>query len=230
MSLEYEALKQLEHLKVQLVWTGPDAGGKSVARTWTGMIEGDFNVSGSASYSSPYEEMAQKLSQTLRGVTSAASTVTNQLPDEIGGMIQELQSTQVKNPSMTSHLWEASERPSLPVTFTMLNYKEGMDVGRDATDLWAKCYPTKGVGGLYKAPGGYRVDGTTAVGTWSIRIGRWFQAFNLNLTSVDVVYSQTQVSDGPTDIPRPLTATVSAVLVPFQAPTEDVIKNYYRIA
>ncbi|AUR83149.1 hypothetical protein NVP1031O_167 [Vibrio phage 1.031.O._10N.261.46.F8] len=224
MSLEYEVLKSLEHLKVQIAWSG---AGRS--KSWTGLIENDFSLSGSATYSSPYEELAQKLSGTLRGVTTAASSIAQYLPDSVGAQLQEFSSTQIKNPSMTAHIWEASERPPINVAFTMMNYKPGDDVSVDAMELLALCYPSLGSNGLYKAPGGYQLvgGGKQAVGTWSVRIGQWFQAFSLNLTSVELTFSQQQIADDPNDVPRPLTVTVSATLVPFVTPTEAQVQSYY---
>lgn len=226
--LEYEQLKGIQDLQVILVWNGVDPSGKASTRSWTGLVESDFELGGSATYSSPYEELAQNLTQTMRGVASAGTAVFD-AESWAGQKASDLSNTQIKSLKTTANFWEASERPTFPVNFTLLNYKDGMDVGRDATDLVAKCYPGLDSTGLLTAPGGYRIGnaGDTATGVWSIRIGRWFAAHNLNLLSASVLYSKTLVQDSESDIPRPLTATIAATLQPFQQVTETTVSEYY---
>lgn len=231
--LEYAALKNLEHLKVQISWTGEDGSGRAIARSWVGLIESDFAVSGSASYSSPYESLADGLNKTIRNVSTTGAAIgeltgTQALTDAASS----LASSKMQSLKQTINYWMSTERPTFPISFTMLNYRAGMDVGRDAWDLYAKLYPSQAAGGtMLRAPGGYVAEigdgGTASKGTWSIRIGRYFQAFNLNLMSVDVSLSQKQVADSPSDIPRPLSATISATLTPVTLPDEATVKSYY---
>lgn len=217
MTTFYEQLSKMPHLQAQITHTG--AGG---SKSWVGLIEDDISLSGSASYESPWEAVSDAASDKIQ----SAAAVGSMLGIDAAA---QFSNTRLKSIKQTINVWRNSTRPVYPVTFTMMNYRKGMNVLASAADLYALLYPDEANDLMLDAPGGYQYNTGTdsSVGTFSLRYSNWFQAVELNLVDVSLTVSKTLVADG-SGSKRPLYVTVSAQLTPIKMTTAKKIRSFFR--
>lgn len=216
MTTFYEQLSKQSYLQAQITHTGSAA-----SKSWVGLIEDDIAMGASALYESPWEAVSDAASDLINSAASVGSMVGIDAASQFSN-------TRLKSIKQTINVWKNSTRPVYNVNFTMMNYRQGMDVLAQAWELKALCYPDEASDLMLDAPGGYKYDtgNDSSSGTFSLRFSNWFQAVELNLTDVNLVVSKTMVSDGGN--PRPLFVTVNATLTPIKLTTAAKIRSFYR--
>jgi hypothetical protein len=127
----------------------------------------------------------------------------------------------------TRKVWNGSGTPEFTVDFFFyaLSTAEAVRPMDKIKDLQRCILPsgsTEAGGKLFqKAPLGYKADGT---GTMTLKIGNWFQASGLVMTSMNFVPSREVMQDG-----SPLFVSGTFTVVPYQAISYEEFMSYYLI-
>jgi len=196
-----------------------------------GFYIGDtFNVGGSTSWESPFENIlgaSRALTNMWNSIMFAISKAT-QLPiaRELLGVKRGVSQAFVGNPEVTTAFWQGPSRPTFDITLLFIALKKNQDVRNDVLRLMRCVYPEQWraggwLGVAWVAPLGY--TGIAEQGTVTLQIGRWFRATNLLVSKADASFSRVTI----TGIGTPLCATVSLSLTPHQVIDINTLKGYF---
>lgn len=211
MSFELENL--LNNLDTTIRITHSD--GIGYLRT---IIESDFEVGGGVNYDEPWEAFMDDKGKQLNQAKMLANAT-------IG---TGMSNSSLKSLQNTVSTWSGNERPtfSFPATYRRLRLSEP-----SVSDFVStfKSYEFPIVDGedilnsQLQAPGGYNFgENFTAVGTWTLEVGRYFRANNLLLQSAPFSFSKEHTSDG-----TPLFAKGNISLKPYRQISRDEFKSWF---
>lgn len=178
-------------------------------------ISQNFTISGSATYSSPFEAYLQQKSDTLNQVSAAVNTAGFNLPQQ-----------KLSIRGNTVLMWQSSDRPSFQITMLFLTVNSGNKTMQLASELASMVFPrTKGqsMTDFLEAPGGFKVgESGKAEGTWMLELGTWFRAADLVLVSTAMDIAKERTNTG-----QPVYVAVDCNLQPYTNVSENEFKNYF---
>ena len=218
-ALDIENLINHPHASVRLALQGG-------SRTWRSWLSGDFDMGTAATYSSPFEDMLEGLTENLGKVDVLSEGKLSEATDSF------FETARI--PKNLTHTWVSSERPTFDVTMAFVTLGESQpNPQEEVTSLAALALPGIGGGGrgtagaTFTRPAGYRPEqNASPPGTFTLKIGEWFEAKGLVLTAVQITLSQQRVIlNGGT---RPLYAEAQVSLEPFRMISADEFQEYFR--
>lgn len=180
-----------------------------------GFITDDMEVSGEASFNTPFETTMDKQSTQLNVITTAANSWFG----------LKMPQMQLKSRAQTVNMWVSSKRPSWTFTFIYVALREGESVINNVKFLIGACYPEVGssMRSLMSAPNNYAVDlGGSPSGTFLLEYSSWFKAPELVLTNASASMSKEITPDG-----EPLYAKVSVTLEPYKMISSEDFRGYF---
>jgi len=174
-----------------------------------GIISTDFDIKGSANYTSIWDLSGQKkLKLKLSMVTS----------------IVGMKPIHLKDLKQTIDFWEDSSRPSFNIEFAIIAVHTNDNVMAKTKRLFRLVYPIRTGAFTISPPLNYNgsPDNFKLLGTITIQIGRRFFLTNMIATDVSTTYSKEITSNG-----TPLMAKVSLGFHPYRDLAYDDIERMY---
>lgn len=155
------------------------------------MIDDTFTFGASSNYTTAAEMVEELVSRSKVG----AKVV--EIVDKSKAGMSALTGYTMQNVMQSLMNYQGGTKPTftLGMVFVAINYAD--DPRQKAIKFLEGVLPEKGEGGMMKAPWGYKAL-TPGAGRFSIKIGKWFQAFNLVLTQASFDFSKEVVT---TDVP-----------------------------
>jgi len=209
--LDIQTVKNSANYRVQIHGEGLDVRG------W---LSEDFSLTTSSHYASPFEEQRgqSSLSDVVNKVITAINTVTQ----------RELAQVHLKSFFQTVALWQGSERPSFSVTLYFVAETQDDNVLKPLSQLQRATVPGE-ASKLMKAPLGYaptlspNVKASSVKGTVALRIGQWFEAYGLLITSVSATVSGTVMPNG-----LPLWSRATVQFMPYRMPDYKMLRSWFK--
>lgn len=210
--LDLEQLMNNPNAKIRIAL--PSGAGGGVV---SGFTQENFSIAGAASFEGKQVGQFDQFDK----VGNLGSMIYN---SATGGSIENF--TTLSRPA-TNRRWTSSDPVQFPVNFTIVAYRENIDVRQDAARLFRCVYPNGSVEEILgfdvamRAPMGYNYTINTATNTISLSIGQWFEADGLLMDDVMVEFSKEVIASG-----APLYANVSVTLSPWRMSYADDIEGY----
>lgn len=188
-------------------------------RTFRGAIEQDFELGGEAQFDNPFEQYLDDKSQKLAQGTAVFNSMFKGF---------DVSPIQLKTRLNTISLWTGSQRPPIPIPFTVVRRRMSQPSVTSITSyLISQTFPEStepALTGFLTAPGGYKItDDGNAEGTWIVSVGNWFRATGLILRSANFTHSKAVVGDD-----TPLYATGTLTFEPYRAITASEFRAWFR--
>lgn len=178
-----------------------------------GFVSSDISIGGGNSFNNPLESMAQQsLSETLQGLQSVASKF---------GYTGNFTLRSLEQSVLT---WTGADIPNFTLRVVFIAIREGDDVRKKALELYKTVYPTSKTAGaatLIVPPLQYLPSGLNARGVFTVKVGKWFKAYNQVMQNVSFSFSKEVTSNG-----SPVYCEGEISFRPFRTVTSDTIRQY----
>lgn len=182
----------------------------------TGAVESDLGLAGGNDFSSAGD--------ILKDIPIVGSLIAQK------DKIQNLASVSGRSATTemeTRKVWNNSLIPDIPIEFTLYQSNANdLSIMDKVKRIKSAVYPSR-AGAFFKAPLGYRFVGQNArqaQGTLTVQIGRWFRAFGLVMSSVNVTFSKEVNANG-----HPIEAKVSCTFQPYRSITYDEYLSWFLV-
>lgn len=205
-----------------------DTNFSSGRRVITGWIYTDFSMSGTAS-SSPINELG--LLKAAGKFNTYTDKAGDAIEDIVGGdtfnPIRSIRSvmslppagTQIGGVVFSEEVWEGSSKPAFSVNLCFVNTDPEDDILNDCLFLQSSILPSDSTP-ISISPPTYFKNGQI-----DVKIGNWFWAQDLVVTSVNAVYSRETVKSG-----QPLYANVAVSFKAFSLVTAATYATWFPLA
>ena len=184
-----------------------------------GYVSDDFSFGMTSQYSSPFEEQASQ-SQFSDVINKYGITGINTL------LGKDISQVQLKSFAQTVALWQGSDKPEFSITVYFIAQTQEDDVSKPIKVLLKGVVPEGTLQDKFmKAPYGYspKLENTAPRGTVSLRIGKWFEAHGLLITSVQSQFSAVVMPNG-----KPLYSQATVSLTPFRLPDYRMVASWFK--
>lgn len=222
MALEYDIITGNSNYNFILAGiTGSSTGSVS------GVMMNEIPMAFANDFSTAKEALDELLSSLPLGQTIGGAVSAFKGGADILRNIAQVSGRSKLTVAETRKVWNGSGMPEFNVDFFFYSTSTSaqnrpMDKIKDLQRCVLPSGSQASGGKLFqKAPLGYKVDGT---GTMTLKIGNWFQASGLVMTSMNFVPSREVMQDG-----SPLFVSGSFTCVPFQAISYEDFMSYYLI-
>lgn len=173
-----------------------------------GFVQGDFGISVGSDYTTLFDPAStDKLNLTATRIKTAVQNFTGFDTSKID--------IGIKNTAATQNLWLNTTRPRFRLELTFVATKDSDDVRRTVINLYETVLPRlepRGKSFSIFAPLNYLPTGpTSARGTVTVQVGKWFRATRQNMINVSFTFSKEVIASG-----FPLYATGSIEFEPFR--------------
>jgi len=211
-------------IDIEQVLANPDGrvviNAKEFGRGVQGWIAGDLQFGGSNSFSEPLASQQQEsLNNMIAKFQGVLSTAT-------GKSFEQPYSALVFENS--NYVWSGSDRPKFTVPMFFVALRPGDDVRANVLTLFKGVFPSasdEGKGRFMSPPLGYlpSIKGTDAKGTVQVTIGKWFQANNLVMRSVEPRFSKETVANG-----TPLYVELSITFEAYRVMSYNEVAQFFK--
>ncbi len=210
-NLYIDQLTDSEHHLAKIIITTPD-GYPMVA-----YITNDFQYGGQTQWGTPWADLG---SDTVQNVANVATRGGNWLSKMLGnGQTGEIAQRKLQTYAQTVEDYKGNEKQDIALSLLFVAIRGGDEIDivrKNTARILAGLYPWGSNAGM-KAPYNYATSKDKAHGgVWSVKIGTWFQASQLLLSSGSITYSQQVVgSKDAGKVNPPLYAVADVTFKPF---------------